>query len=157
MFFKTRLDTGALQHRCRREPVSESSLIKLKAPGMQFYWRNSNTNYSLWNLRNFLRAPCFTEHLQWLLLKVSGYRPATLLKKKLPKRCLSENFAKFLRTTFLLTEDFRMTAFCVYLWILKHFSEHFFYRARRRNCLFYVKVVVFQLPDTVKNYFTGVF
>ena len=51
----------------------------------------------------FLRAPCLTEHLQWLLLKVSGFQPATLLKRRLRKRCFSVNFAKFLGTYFLLT------------------------------------------------------
>ena len=48
----------------------------------------------------FLRAPCFTEHLQWLLLKVSGFQPATLLRKRLRKRCLAVNFAKFLEHLF---------------------------------------------------------
>ena len=83
----------------------------------------------------FLRAPCFTEHLQWLFLKVSGFQPATLLKKRLRKRCFSVNFAKFLRTSFLLTEHLRMTASCVYLWVLRSFSEHFFYRARRETAI----------------------
>ena len=55
----------------------------------------------------FLKTPCFTEHLQWLL-KV-GFHPASLLKKRLRQRFSSMNFAKFLRTFFLLTEDLRMT------------------------------------------------
>ena len=29
----------------------------------------------------FLRTHCFTEHLQWLLLKVSGFQSATLSKR----------------------------------------------------------------------------
>ena len=53
----------------------------------------------------FLRAPCLTEHLQWLLLKVSGFQPATLLRK----RCFAVNVAKCLRTSFILTEHLRMT------------------------------------------------
>ena len=78
----------------------------------------------------FLRAPFFAEHLhQWLLLKVSGFQPPTLLKKRLRNRCFAVNLAKFLRTSFLLTEHLRMTASCVYLWILRLFSEHFFYTA----------------------------
>ena len=98
-----------------------------------------------------LRAPYFTEHLQSLLLKVSGFQPANLLKKRLRKICFSVNFAKFLRTPFILTEHLRMTASCVYLWSLRRFSEHFLYRAP----LFYVQVAEFQPPDTVKNYSTG--
>ena len=76
----------------------------------------------------FWRTPYFTEHLQWLLLKVSGFQPATLLKKRLRQECFSVNFAKFLRTSFLLTKHHRMTASCIYLWILS-FSEHFFHTA----------------------------
>ena len=71
----------------------------------------------------------YTEHLQWLYLTVSGFQPVTLLKKKLRQRCFSVNFSKFLRASFLLAEHLRMAASCVYLWILKSFSEHFFYRA----------------------------
>ena len=48
----------------------------------------------------FLRTPNFTEHLQWLILTVSGFQPATLLKKNFRQRCFFENFAKFLRTSF---------------------------------------------------------
>ena len=64
---------------------------------------------------SFLRTPCFTENLQWLLLKVSSFQPATLLKNRLRQKCFSANFAKFLRTSFLLTEHLRMTASRVYL------------------------------------------
>ena len=84
----------------------------------------------------FLRAHCFTEHLQWLLLEVSGVQPATLLKKRRLQRCFYVNFAKFLRVSFLLTEYLRKTASSVYLWILRTLSEHFFYRAPPRNCYF---------------------
>ena len=105
----------------------------------------------------FLSAPCFTEHLQWRHLKVSGFQPATLLKKRLRNRCFAVNLANFLKTSFLLTEHLPMTASCVYLWILRRFSEHFFYRVPWGNRLFYVQVAEFQPPDTIKNYFTGAF
>ena len=36
------------------------------------------------------------------------------------------------------------------------FSEHFFYKAPLRNCLFHEQVAEFQPLDTVKKYFTGV-
>ena len=42
----------------------------------------------------------FTEHLQWLLLTVSGFQPVTLLKKRLRQKCFFVNFAKSLRTSF---------------------------------------------------------
>ena len=56
------------------------------------------------------------KHLCQILLfnKVSGLRPATLLKKRLWHRCFPVNFAKFLQTPFiiehlwwLLVEGFR--------------------------------------------------
>ena len=95
----------------------------------------------------FLRAPCFTENLQWLLLKVSNFQPATWLKKRHRKRFFSVNFAKFLRKSFLLTKHLRMTASCVYLWILRNSTS--------RKLLFYVLVAELQPADTVKKYFTG--
>ena len=73
------------------------------------------------------------------------------------KDVFSVDFAKCLRTSFLLTEQLRITASCVYLRILRSFSEHFFYRTPPGNCYFHVPVVEFQPPDTVKNYFTGAF
>ena len=45
----------------------------------------------------FLRTSYFTEHLQRLLLAVSGFQPATLLKRV---RQRSVNFAKFVGTSF---------------------------------------------------------
>ena len=52
----------------------------------------------------FLRTPCFTE--QWLLLTVSGFLPASPLKKRVRQRFFSVNFAKVLRLSFLLTQVF---------------------------------------------------
>ena len=72
----------------------------------------SGTGVSLWILRSFSEHlsyrialsdcfwPYFTDHLQWLLLTVSGFQPATLSKKRFRQRCFSVNFAKFLRTSF---------------------------------------------------------
>ena len=90
----------------------------------------------------FLRTPCFTEyHLPWLLLKVSSFQPATLLKKRLRQRCFFVNFSRFLRTCLLLTKHLRLTASCVYLWIL---------RTPPGNCYFINKVAEFQPPGAAK-------
>ena len=48
----------------------------------------------------FLRTPCFTDHLPWLLLTVSGFQSATLLRERPWQRCFSVNFAIFLRISF---------------------------------------------------------
>ena len=102
----------------------------------------------------FLRAHCFTEHLHWLLLEISDFQCAILLKKRLRQRCFCMNFLKFLRIPFLLTEHLRMTASWVYVWILRSFSKHFFYRAPRGNCYFMYKLQNFAPSDLVKSYFT---
>ena len=51
------------------------------------------------------------------------------------------NFAKFLRTS--LAKASRMTASCVYLWILRSFSDHLFYRAPLGNCIFHLQAPQF--------------
>ena len=125
-----------------------------------------------------LITSCFLEHLQWLLLKVSGFHMAysihtyilnfvlsrtwfpacNFIDKRLQQRCFHVKFAKFLRTCLLLTEHLLMTTSCVYLWILRSFSEHFFYREPPENSMLYhVQVAEFQPPDTVKSYSTDAF
>ena len=76
-----------------------------------------------------LRAPCFTEHLQRLLLKVSDFQPATLLKKRLRQRCFSVNFSKFLRTCLLWQKTSRwlLLVFICEFWEVfqnTYFIEH---------------------------------
>ena len=46
----------------------------------QVFFNNSQNSQENTYVRvMFLRIPCFTEHLQWLLLKVSVFKPATSL------------------------------------------------------------------------------
>ena len=52
---------------------------------------------------SLFKKPFFKDHLQWLLLTVSGYQPAPLLKEGLQKRRFSVIFAKFLRISFCRT------------------------------------------------------
>ena len=134
------------------------NLVANKVAGTQnFNFLKKRLHHRLFPVK-FLRTPCFTEYLQWLLLTVSGFQPATLLKKRLQQRCFSVNFENVLRTSFLLTEHLRMTASCVYLWILNSLSEHFFIKHLWETAnSYYVHVAEFQPLDTVKNYFTGVF
>ena len=56
--------------------------------------------FFLVNTAKFLRTPCFTEYLWWLLLTIPGFQPVTLLTKRPRQICFSVNFAKFLRTFF---------------------------------------------------------
>ena len=56
-----------------------------------------------------------------------------------------------------MIEHLRIIASCFYLWILRSFSEHIFYRAPLRNCLFHVQVAEFQPAHTIKILFVGAF
>ena len=91
-----------------------------------------------------LRASFFTEHLQWLLLTVSGFQAATSLRMGLQQIRFSVNFAKFLRT-------FPDDCFLCFPVILRSFSNYLFYGAPLGSGLFYVQVAEFQPADTVKS------
>ena len=105
----------------------------------------------------FLRMPCFTKHLQWLLLKVSGFQPATLSKRTLRQKCFSVNLAKFFRISFLLTEHLQMDVCFLCLSVNFEFFRTLLLYSTSGELLFDVHVEVFQPPDTVKNCFTGLF
>ena len=91
----------------------------------------------------------FTEHLQWLLLTVSGFQPASLFKKGLQQRRFSVNFAKFLIKSFDRTAP-NDCFLCLPL-ILRSFSDHLFYRAPLGNYSFHVQVAELQPPDIIKS------
>ena len=87
----------------------------------------------------FSKTPFFTEHLQWLLLTVSGFQPTALLKKRLGERCLSVNFEKIFENIFCqntsgwlllvfvceLWEVFQITSFIEHLWETAYFIYKF--------------------------------
>ena len=81
--------------------------------------------------------------------------PACTFIKRLWQKS-SVNFAK-LQNEHLLDRTPLMTTSCIYLWILKSFSEHLFQRALLGNCLFNLEVAEFQSADIVKTYFIGAF
>ena len=133
--------------------ISQESTFIRSPQNCNFMKKKIQHRFFLVKFAKFLRTPCFTEHLQWLLLTVSGFQTAAWLKRRLRQRYFSVNFVRrrFFDTT--LPDDF----FNVYLWILRSFSEHLFYGASLGNCLFHVQVAEFQPPDSVKNYFTDAF
>ena len=97
----------------------------------------------------FLRTPFLTEHFRWLLLTVSGFQPAALLKKELQQRRFSVRFAKFLRTSFYRTPP--DDCFLCLPVTLGSFSDHLFFRAPLGNSLFHIQVAEFQPPDKIKG------
>ena len=75
----------------------------------------------------FLRTPCFIEHIQWLLLRVSVFQAATLLKKRLRQSCFSVNFAKFIRKFWQNTSGWLLLVFTGKFWKVSQntsFIEH---------------------------------
>ena len=116
-----------LQKRCfwiihkfrRKAHVLQSPLIKLLVlRTANLLKRDSNTGFFTVNFKDYLstsilqriyerlvlkhqctylKAPYLTEHLQWVLLTVSDFQPATSLKRRLRQRCFFVNFAKNIR------------------------------------------------------------
>ena len=93
--------------------------------------------------------------LEFSLIKLQALRTLALLKTDSNTGSFLRNLSNFYED--LLTEHLRMTASCVYLRILRSFSEHLIYRAPLGNCLFHVQVAELLPADTVKNYFTSAF
>ena len=118
----------------------------------EFYKISKNTSYRIALSDCFW--PYFTDHLPWLLLTVLGLQPATLLKKILAKIFFCE-FCKIFKNIFWQSTS-RLLLLKFNCKNSRSFSEHLYYRAPLRNCLFHVQVAEFQPADTVKNYFTGV-
>ena len=120
----------------------ESSLIKLDAQNCNFIKEDSNTEFLLWILwiiqkhlfcvedlwtagsetpLHLFKNTFFTKHHQWLLLTVSGFQPAALLKKVLQQGRFSDNFAKILKNIFLQKTSFQITYFTEDLWKTAYF------------------------------------
>ena len=98
----------------------------------------------------------FTEHLQWLLQKVSGFQSATLLKNRLRQRCLPVSFAKFLRTYLDRTPP-KDCFLCLSMNFERFFRSPFLQRTSGKLLISCIQVAEFQPPDTVKKYFTRAF
>ena len=81
----------------RKAPPSESFSIKLQA-------HRTPTQVLSCEICKILRTPFFTEHLQWLRLKISGFQSATFL-------CLSVKF-EFFRAPILQTTSGKLLISC---------------------------------------------
>ena len=89
----------------------------------------------------------FKEHLQWLLLTVSGSSLKLYsLKETLAKMFICE-CCKIFKNIFR-----QNTSGWLHLWILRNFPDHFFYRAPLGNCLFNAQVTGFQPQDTIHRW-----
>ena len=94
----------------------------------------------------FWNTTPFTEHFQWLLLTVSGFQPATLLKKRLQQRRFSVNFA--------ICFDKTPPGECLcYLRILRSFSDRLFYRYRWETAYFMYKLQNFNHHIPLKVFY----
>ena len=89
----------------------------------------------------------FKEHLQWLLLTVSGSSLKLYsLKETLAKMFICE-CCKIFKNIFR-----QNTSGWLHLWNLRNFPDHFFYRAPLGNCLFNAQVTGFQPQDTIHRW-----
>ena len=86
---------------------------------------------------------------EYSLIKLQALRTPSLLKRDSNTDFCPRNLRNFYEL--LLADHLRMTASCVYLKILRSFSEHLIYRATLGNCLFYLQVAEFQPPDTISQ------
>ena len=119
--------------------MMECSLIKLWALRTATLLKETSTHVFPCKNCEIFKNTLLYKHLQWLLLTVSDFQPATLLKKILQQSYISVNFAKLLRIFFDRTPP--DDCFLCLSVNLGRFSEHLFYRAPLRNCLFHVQVV----------------
>ena len=75
------------------------------------------------------------------------FRARLSFKKETPAKMIFCEFCKIFKNIFFFDRkkwlDDWMIASCVYLWNLRSFSEHFFYKVPMGNCLFHVQVTYF--------------
>ena len=104
----------------------------------------------------FLKASCFKEYL---VAASEGFRfPACIFRRRrLWKRCFVVNFAKFIRKFFSFDTTPPDDCFLRLSVNFEMFFRTLLLQSTSGKLLFYVRVVEFQLTDTVKNYFTGAF
>ena len=94
-----------------------------------------------------------TTVLKSLLQSSFRFTACNIIKKETSAKIFFCALCEIFKNTFL-TEHHRMTVSCVYLCILRNFSEHL-HRTPPGNCSFHVQG--FRPAHTLKNYFTGAF
>ena len=137
----------------RKTPVLESLFNKAARPQECNFIKNrlQNRRFPV-KFAKFLRTP-FLQDTSSCYFWQFRFQVCSFIKKEIQAKIFFCEFDEIFKNTFL-TEHLRMTASCVYLWILRSFSEHLFYTG---DCLFHVKVAGFQPAYKIKNYFTGAF
>ena len=78
------------------------------------------------------------------------------IKNEIPVKMFICEFCKIFKNIFR-QKHLRLTASCVYLCILRSFSNHFLHKAPLGNCLFHLQVAEIQPPHTIKEHFTSAF
>ena len=114
------------------------------------FWELSKNNYfveDLWTAGSETPARLLSS-----VAASDSFRfPASnFIKKETPEKMLICEFCNIFKNIFR-QKHIRMAASCVYLWILRSFSDHLFYRAPLGNCLFHLQIAQFQPPNTVKK------
>ena len=153
-----------------KAPVS--CLIKLQALGTAVLLkRDSNTGFFLsilgiiqehlfrresMNSWFWKSSAPFWKHLIYRTFPVAAsdsfrFPACNFIKKETPAKMFICEFCKIYKI--FRQKYLRMSASCVYLWILRSYSDHLFYRAPLGNCLFHLQVAQFQPIHTLKKWF----
>ena len=79
------------------------------------------------------------------------------IKKRIRKRCFSVNFAKVFKNIFTFARTPQDGCFLCLSVNFETFFRTLVLQSSSGKVLFHVQVAEFQLPDSVKNFFTGAF
>ena len=123
---------------------------------MQLYWKETPTQVFSNEFWELSRNTFFVEDLSMRLLKTPdlqniSFRACTFIKKETQAKMFICEFCKIFQNIFR-QKHLWMTAFCVYLWILRSFSGQ---EAALGIYLFHLQVAQFQPQHTVKKCFNS--
>ena len=101
--------------------------------------------------KRFLITLCLTEHLQCLLMKVAGFQPTTLLKKKALSKMFFKEFCKLYKKIFSFDRTPRGACFLCLSVNFGKFFRRLLIESASAKLLFHEQVAEFHSPDTVKT------
>ena len=133
--------------------MSESSLINFQALRTATLLKRDSTPTQVFSceISEIFKNTLFYKTSPVVASDSFRFPACNSIKKGTPATMFFCKFWKIFKNIFLFIEHLRIIASCIYLWILRSFSEHFFYKAPLGSCLFHVRVAEFQPLDTLKN------
>ena len=117
--------------------ISEWLLLKFKSSRQVFCKKDVLKNFAKFTRKQLWRVSFFN--------KIADLRHAILLRRDSWHRCST----KFLKTLFFIEHLWWLVLYVYQEILRKKASEHFFYRAHLRKCLFHVQVAEVRPADTL--------